>query len=78
MLWDGKLIDRKSSKINAKKIKKYNCNLVEVTGGEPLLQSKCIELLNKLVEIDYDVMLETGGSLPINLVPKNVKKIILH
>ena len=59
-----------------KKIKKYNCNLVEVTGGEPLLQSKCIELLNKLVEINYDVMLETGGSLPINLVPKNVKKII--
>ena len=58
------------------KIKKYNCNLVEVTGGEPLLQSECINLLNKLIENKYDVMLETGGSLSIKKVPENVKKII--
>ena len=59
-----------------KKIKKYNCNLVEVTGGEPLVQSECINLLNKLIDLNYDVMLETGGSLPVNLVHKNIKKII--
>ena len=58
------------------KIKKYNCNLVEVTGGEPLLQSECIELLNQLNKNKYDVMLETSGSLPIKDVPENVKKII--
>ena len=57
-------------------IKKYGCNLVEVTGGEPLLQSECIYLLNKLIENKYDVMLETGGSLSIKKVHKDVKKII--
>ena len=57
-------------------IKKYNCNLVEVTGGEPLLQSECIKLLNALDKNKYDVMLETSGSLPIKDVPENVKKII--
>ena len=57
-------------------IKKYHCNLVEVTGGEPLLQSGCIDLLNELIAKKYEVMIETGGSLPVNLVHKNVKKII--
>ena len=57
-------------------IKQYNCNLVEVTGGEPLLQTECIKLLYKLINKNYEVMLETSGSLPINLVPDNVKKII--
>ena len=57
-------------------IKSVNCNLVEVTGGEPLFQPECIELLNRLVDGDYEVMLETGGSLPISNVPKSVIKII--
>ena len=59
-----------------KKIKDYNCNLIEITGGEPLLQKECIDLMNKLIEKKYDVMLETGGSLPIQDVPKEVIKII--
>ena len=59
-----------------KKIKNYNCNLIEITGGEPLLQKECIDLMNKLIENKYDVMLETGGSLPIQDVPKEVIKII--
>jgi len=58
------------------KIKEYNCNLVEVTGGEPLLQSQCINLLRELINNKYDVMLETSGSLSIKEVPKDVKKII--
>ena len=49
---------------------------MEVTGGEPLLQGECVNLLNELIKNDYDVMLETGGSLPIKQVPKSVKKII--
>ena len=57
-------------------IKKYNCNLVEVTGGEPLLQSECINLLKKLVNLDYKVLLETSGSLTIKNVPKKVINII--
>lgn len=57
-------------------ISKYDCNVVEVTGGEPLMQDGCINLLEQLVENNYHVMLETGGSLPVDKVPDEVKKII--
>ena len=57
-------------------IKQWNCNLVEVTGGEPLFQEECIDLLNELVNSNYEVMLETGGSLSISNVPKKVIKIV--
>jgi 7-carboxy-7-deazaguanine synthase len=57
-------------------IKTWNCNLVEVTGGEPLFQDKCINLLQELIDSGYEVLLETGGSLSIKNVPKEVKKII--
>ena len=59
-----------------KEIKKYNCNLVEITGGEPLLQKKSIDLMNALLKENFDVMLETSGSLPIDKVPNDVIKII--
>ncbi len=59
-----------------KEIKQYKCNLVEVTGGEPLMQDGCIELMQTLLDNNYNVMLETGGSLPVNKVPKEVIKII--
>jgi 7-carboxy-7-deazaguanine synthase len=57
-------------------IKQWDCNLVEVTGGEPLFQDKCINLLNELINRNYEVMLETGGSLSISDVPKKVIKIV--
>jgi len=57
-------------------MKKWNCNLVEVTGGEPLVQEECIDLLHELIKNGYEVMLETSGSLPISTVPIPVKKII--
>ena len=57
-------------------IKRWDCNLVEVTGGEPLFQEECIDLLNELVNSNYEVMLETGGSLSISDVPKKVVKIV--
>ena len=59
-----------------KKIKQWPCNLIEVTGGEPLLQTDCITLLNELIKLKYKVMLETSGSLPLNKVPSEVIKII--
>ena len=58
------------------KIKSYSCKLVEVTGGEPLVQKGCINLLKKLVDLDYKVLLETSGSLTIKDVPKEVINII--
>ena len=57
-------------------IKQWDCNLVEVTGGEPLFQDKCINLLNELINSNYEVMLETGGALSISDVPKKVIKIV--
>ena len=58
------------------KIKEYPCNLVEVTGGEPLFQKECINLLQELIKNNYDVMLETSGSLSTKSVPKEVINII--
>ena len=57
-------------------LKQWNCQLIEVTGGEPLFQDECIDLLNKLLKANYEVMLETGGSLPIYIVPKEVIKFV--
>ena len=57
-------------------IGQYSCKLVEVTGGEPLVQKECITLLKKLVDLDYEVLLETSGSLTIKDVPKQVINII--
>ena len=57
-------------------IQQWGCNLVEVTGGEPLFQEECIDLLHELINSNYEVMLETGGSLSISDVPKKVIKIV--
>jgi 7-carboxy-7-deazaguanine synthase len=57
-------------------VKKYNCNLVEITGGEPLIQSESLRLMNELCDLGFDVMLETGGSLPIKDVDERVKIIL--
>jgi len=59
-----------------KEIEKYECNLVEITGGEPLVQEKVLDLMKELCEREYMVMLETGGSLPIENVDKRVKIIM--
>ena len=57
-------------------IKQWNCNLVEVTGGEPLFQDECIDLLNELTNQNYEVLLETGGSLSISDVPVEIVRIV--
>ncbi len=57
-------------------VKKYNCKLVEVTGGEPLVQKEAIHLMKKLCDDGYEVLLETGGSLPIDSVDKRVRVIL--
>jgi len=57
-------------------VKKYNCNLVEVTGGEPLVQKESLELMKKLCDANFQVLLETSGSLPIEDVDKRVTIIM--
>jgi len=57
-------------------IKKYPTDLVMITGGEPLIQDYCINLMQKLITENYSVMLETSGSMKLNKVPKKVIKIV--
>jgi len=57
-------------------LQQWNCHLIQVTGGEPLFQDECINLLDELLKENYEVALETGGSLPICNVPKKVIKIV--
>lgn len=57
-------------------VKKYDCKLVEITGGEPLFQSESLELMRELCNQGYEVMLETGGSLPIKEIDKRVMIVL--
>lgn len=57
-------------------IRTLSCRLVELTGGEPLLQSDAIPLMDRLVADGFEVLLETGGHLPIDDVPEAVVAIV--
>ena len=57
-------------------VKSYSINLVEITGGEPLLQKEVFPLMESLLKNKFQVMLETSGSLPIKNVPAEVIKIL--
>lgn len=54
----------------------YGCGLVELTGGEPLLQPEAVDLMRALLARGHEVLLETGGSLPIRDVPAGVRRIV--
>ncbi len=57
-------------------IKKYNCNLVEITGGEPLLQKEALSFMTLLCDDGFDVLLETGGHMDISAVDARVRRIM--
>lgn len=71
--YDGK--DKSIDEIISE-VKEYNCNLVEVTGGEPLFQTECYDLLARLCDEGFDVLLETAGNMPIKSVDPRVKIIM--
>jgi 7-carboxy-7-deazaguanine synthase len=50
--------------------------LVEITGGEPLLQPETPELAEKLLAAGYTVMIETSGERPVSVLPREVIKIV--
>jgi 7-carboxy-7-deazaguanine synthase len=58
------------------KIAAYKCPLVEVTGGEPLIQKDTPALIYSLLEEGYEVLLETNGSLATAEIDKRCVKII--
>jgi 7-carboxy-7-deazaguanine synthase len=58
------------------KIAKYPSQYVCVTGGEPLAQPQCLDLLNVLIQKGYKVSLETSGAMLVNQVNPEVARII--
>jgi 7-carboxy-7-deazaguanine synthase len=59
-----------------KKVAQYGAQYVTVTGGEPLAQKSCLELLQKLCDVGYEVSLETSGALDVSQVDLRVVKVV--
>ena len=57
-------------------VERYQCPLVEITGGEPLLQEDVYPLMEQLLARGLTVMIETGGHRSISRVPADVLKIV--
>ncbi len=57
-------------------VEPYGCRLVEITGGEPLLQRDVYPLMDRLLEAGHTVLIETGGHLSIEHVPTEVIRIV--
>lgn len=57
-------------------VRARDCPLVEITGGEPLLQRDVYPLMQRLLDEGYTVMLETGGHISTGQVPPAVIKIV--
>lgn len=57
-------------------VKRYNTSYITVTGGEPLAQKTCLELLKLLCDLGYSVSLETSGALAVDEVDKRVVKVV--
>ena len=57
-------------------VDRFGCGLVEITGGEPLLQDDVYPLMDALLSSGRTVMLETGGHRSIDRVPSAVVKIV--
>ena len=57
------------------KVLEYNCPLVEITGGEPLLQPNVFPLMARLCDLGKMVLLETSGSVDVSRVDPRVVKM---
>jgi 7-carboxy-7-deazaguanine synthase len=64
-------VDEVIGRVNA-----FGLQFVQITGGEPLLQEDVYELMDRLLNMDYNVSLETNGSINLSSVHKRVVKII--
>jgi 7-carboxy-7-deazaguanine synthase len=59
-----------------RQVRAYGCQLVEVTGGEPLAQKEAFELIRRLCEEGYEVLIETGGFVSTEGVDARAKIIL--
>ena len=58
------------------RVKGYGCNLVEVTGGEPLAQGEAFDLIGRLCDGGFEVLVETSGSIDITPVDRRAKIVL--
>src|SRR3954469_6289482 len=71
----GKKMD--SDAIFAEVLRLSPAGLVEITGGEPMLQEReLVPFMERLIAADYKVLIETSGERPLANVPKAVVKIV--
>jgi len=54
----------------------FACPLVEITGGEPLVQDVVPALAERLLDAGYTVLVETNGTLPIDVLPRAAIRIM--
>lgn len=71
--YEGK---KMSLEIILEDISKYPCKNALITGGEPLLQSHVGLLMQKLLELGYQVGVETSGNRDVSSLPREVIKIM--
>ena len=57
-------------------VEKHPCKLVEITGGEPLLQKRVHKLMSRLADDGYTVLIETSGAHDISLIDVRVHRIM--
>jgi 7-carboxy-7-deazaguanine synthase len=57
-------------------LEKYGCDLVEITGGEPLAQKNVFPFINSLCDKGYEVLIETGGFVSTENVDGRAKIIL--
>ncbi|MFZ5515234.1 MAG: radical SAM protein [Candidatus Zhuqueibacterota bacterium] len=57
-------------------VRHFQCGMVEITGGEPLLQTETSELAQRLLVAGNQVLVETNGSLDISALPAGVSRIV--
>jgi 7-carboxy-7-deazaguanine synthase len=58
------------------RVRELGASHVCVTGGEPLAQKNCLELLRRLVDAGYRVSLETSGAMPLDGVDPRVVRVV--
>jgi 7-carboxy-7-deazaguanine synthase len=59
-----------------REVRAFGCRLVEVTGGEPLAQREAFELVRRLCDEGYEVLIETGGYVSTDGVDERAKLIL--
>ena len=57
-------------------VRSYGCRLVEITGGEPLLQKNVLPLMKELCDLGMSVLIETSGAHDISKIDPRVHRIM--